>query len=147
MKFKVGDVVIGKMCANERYSLTRYGWTGIVVAIDSTRDEDICVSKSTASDSQRFWVSSKYFDLCDSDLGTGAYRESRKIFISTRIKRVIYNKPATIVFWTDDTKTVVKCQKGEKFDKEKGLALCIAKKALGNKSNFNNEIKAWIEEK
>lgn len=25
------------------------------------------------------------------------------------VERVIYNAPATIVFWTDGTKTVVKC--------------------------------------
>jgi len=60
------------------------------------------------------------------------------------IKKVIFNDPATIVFWNDGTKTVVKCQEGDTYDKEKGLALCIAKKALGNKGNFNNEFKKWI---
>jgi len=62
------------------------------------------------------------------------------------IKKVIFNDPATIVLWNDGTKTVVKCQDGDTYDKEKGLALCIAKKALGNKSNFNNEFKRWLEE-
>ena len=141
MKFKVGDVVIGNKLADDKYSITDSDWIGIVVDTDSERDEDICVSKSTTGE-RRFWVNSKYFDLC-----IGDSHKSRSMCINTAIKRVIYNKPATIVFWGDDTKTVVKCQKGEKFDKEKGLALCIAKKALGNKSNFNNEIKAWIEEK
>ena len=49
-----------------------------------------------------------------------------------KIKDVIFNDPATIVFWTDGTKTVVKCQKGETFDPEKGLAMAISKKVLGN---------------
>ena len=31
------------------------------------------------------------------------------------------NKNATIVFWNTGEKTVVKCQKGETFDKEKGF--------------------------
>lgn len=62
------------------------------------------------------------------------------------IKKVIFNEPATIVLWNDGTKTVVKCQEGDTYDKEKGLALCIAKKALGNKGNFNNEFKRWLEE-
>ena len=62
------------------------------------------------------------------------------------IKKVIFNDPATIVLWNDGTKTVVKCQEGDTYDKEKGLALCIAKKALGNKGNFNNEFKRWLEE-
>ena len=61
------------------------------------------------------------------------------------IKRVIFNDPATIVFWTDGTKTVVKAV-DEEFDKEKGLAMAIAKKAMGNKGNYFNRIKKWIKE-
>ena len=61
------------------------------------------------------------------------------------VKKVIFNDPATIVIWGDGSKTVVKCQNGEKFDKEKGLALCYMKKMLGNKSNFNNVFKEWIK--
>ena len=60
-----------------------------------------------------------------------------------KITNVIFNNPATIVFWEDDTKTVVKCQKGDKYDKEHGLAVAIAKKALGNKGNFNEVFKKW----
>lgn len=62
------------------------------------------------------------------------------------IKKVIFNDPATIVLWDDGTKTVVKCQDGDEYSKEKGLALCFAKKHLGNKSNFNNEFKRWIHD-
>ena len=62
------------------------------------------------------------------------------------ISRVIFNEPATIVFWDDGEKTVVKCQNDEPYDKEKGLALCYMKKALGNKSNFNNVFKRFIQE-
>ena len=48
------------------------------------------------------------------------------------IEDVIFNAPATIVFWSDHTKTVVKTQNGETYDPEKGMAMAIAKKALGN---------------
>lgn len=61
-----------------------------------------------------------------------------------KIKKVIFNNPATIVFWADNTKTVVKCN-GEDFDPEKGLAMAISKKALGNQGNYFNEIKKWVE--
>lgn len=61
------------------------------------------------------------------------------------IEKVIFNHPATIVFWKDGTKTVVKA-KGEAFDKEKGLAMAITKKALGNKGNYFNTIKKWVGE-
>lgn len=63
-----------------------------------------------------------------------------------QIKRVIFNDPATIVIWADDSKTVVKCQPGDTYSKETGLALCIAKKFLGNKGNFNEVFKKWIPE-
>lgn len=61
------------------------------------------------------------------------------------IKNVIFNDPATIVFWSDGSKTVVKCQNDESYDPEKGLVMAISKKALGNKGNYYNEIKKWTE--
>lgn len=60
------------------------------------------------------------------------------------IKNVIFNDPATIVFWTDGSKTVVKAQDGDIFDPEKGLTMAITKKALGNKGNYCNELKKWL---
>lgn len=59
------------------------------------------------------------------------------------IKKVKFNPPATIVFWTDNTKTVVKCS-GEDYDPEKGLAMCICKKMLGNKGNYYEVFKKWL---
>lgn len=60
------------------------------------------------------------------------------------IKRVIFNPPATIVFWSDGTKTVVKANGDDIFDPEKGLAMAISKKALGNKGNYYNVFKRFI---
>ena len=61
------------------------------------------------------------------------------------IKKVIFNNPATIVLWSDNTKTVVKCKEGDTFNEELGLAMCISKKYLGNK--FHAEFKKWVPEK
>ena len=63
------------------------------------------------------------------------------------IHKVIFNAPATIVYWTDGTKTVVKCQPGDVYSEELGLAMAISKKYLGNKGNFNDEFKKWLPEK
>ena len=63
--------------------------------------------------------------------------------IRSRIKNVKFNPPATIVFWTDNTKTVVKCN-GEDYDPEKGLAMCICKKMFGNKGNYYEIFKKWL---
>ena len=60
------------------------------------------------------------------------------------IKNVIFNDPATIIFWEDGTKTVVKCQDGDEFDPEKGLAMAIVKKAYGNKGSYCNKLKKWL---
>ena len=62
------------------------------------------------------------------------------------ITKAHFNPPMTIVLWEDGTKTVVKCQDGDAYSKETGLALCIAKKALGNQGNFNEVFKKWIPE-
>lgn len=62
------------------------------------------------------------------------------------IKKVIFNDPATIVLWSDGIKTVVKTQGDDKYSKEVGLAMCIAKRALGNEGNYNNVFKKWCEE-
>lgn len=60
-----------------------------------------------------------------------------------KIKRVIFNDPATIVLWSDNTKTIVKAE-NEIFDHEKGLAMAITKKALGNEGNYYNELKKYL---
>lgn len=59
------------------------------------------------------------------------------------IEKVIFNPPATIVFWTDNTKTVVKAE-NEDFDPEKGLAMAICKKVLGNRGNYYNIFRKWL---
>ena len=60
------------------------------------------------------------------------------------IKTVIFNGPATIVLWEDGTKTVVKCSERDTLDPEKGLAMAIAKKALGNRGKYYETIKKWL---
>ena len=60
-----------------------------------------------------------------------------------KIENVIFNDPATIVFWQDGTKTVVKCHDSV-FDPEKGLAMAISKKALGNKYDYYDEFEKWL---
>lgn len=61
------------------------------------------------------------------------------------IKKVGFYDPVTVVFWEDGTKTVVKAE-NEAFDKEKGLAMAIAKKYFGNTGSYWNVFKQWIKE-
>ena len=71
-----------------------------------------------------------------------------KLFVSSKVRmiplieKVIFNPPATIVMWSDGTKTVVKVHDygsgdvNSQFSKEYGLAMCVAKKFFGSRSQF-----------
>ena len=65
------------------------------------------------------------------------------IFRIPKIEKVIYNGPATIIWWKDNTKTVVKCHKDDIYDPEKGLAMAICKKALGNGNKWHDTFKKY----
>lgn len=60
------------------------------------------------------------------------------------IRTVIFNEPAVVVYWADDTKTVVKCGENDTFDPEKGLAMAISKKVFGNKASYYETFKRWL---
>lgn len=85
---------------------------------------------------------------CGFDYGCSCYDSALRAFESLceDIDKVVFNEPATIVLWKDGTKTVVKCGKGDIFDPEKGLAMAIAKKVLGNKGNYYEVFKKFITE-
>ena len=81
-----------------------------------------------------------YRTILNSTYGTKAFKTN----YVPEIKNVIFNNPATIVFWDDGTKTVVKCQDGDEFDPEKGLSMAIVKKTYGNKGSYCNKLKKWL---
>ena len=60
--------------------------------------------------------------------------------------RCVLNDPATILFWPDGTKTVVKCQEGDVWDPEKGIALAMLKKYFGGSGKYNDIIRDLIPE-
>lgn len=70
------------------------------------------------------------------------------IFTKDMIKDVIINDRATIILWTDGSKTVVKCQEEDldRISPEAGIAIAIMKKVFGNKGNFNNILKDLVNQ-
>ena len=70
-------------------------------------------------------------------------KTTEKKSVNLPIEKVIYNDPCTIVLWEDGTKTIVKAQDGEKFDAEKGFALCLIKKYFGNTGAYFNLFKEF----
>ena len=57
-------------------------------------------------------------------------------------------KMTTVIKWKDGTITKVKTQtdKGDTYNPEIGMAMCICKKVFGNKGNFNEVFKKWLPE-
>lgn len=55
------------------------------------------------------------------------------------------DKGTVVVKWIDGSKTKVKCQDGETFDAEKGIALCFMKRAFLNRGCYNDVFKKYIE--
>lgn len=70
----------------------------------------------------------------------GLVYQECKVHPTFVIDKVLFNPPATIVFWLDGTKTVVKCKEGEEFSEWAGIALCLAKKLYG--PNFHKIFRA-----
>ena len=74
----------------------------------------------------------------------GLIIRTRRQINMQRIKKVIFNDPATIVFWSDGSKTVVKCGDNDTFDPEKGLAMAISKKFFDNTGYYYDVFKKWL---
>lgn len=54
------------------------------------------------------------------------------------IKDIKKNGPATIIFWLDGDKTVVKCQPGDQDDIEKGVIMALVKGIVTRQTNKKN---------
>ena len=115
--------------------------TGIVSAFENPIER----SRSSVYDNKKW---SEFVEYCKADVENARKLYMAPIFPTGKlpsITKIKFNPPATIIFWADDTKTVVKAH-DEGFDPEKGVAMAIAKKALGNKGNYYNEIRKCLDE-
>ena len=122
----------------------------IYVSVDGKRYEVINGSITERPGEQRLLkieckeAYTPYNEYCKADAEITRKRVTRTyadgIEEKFRIKKVIFNDPATIVLWEDGTKTVVKCE-NEDFDPEKGLSMAFTKKVLGNKGHYFETVK------
>lgn len=56
------------------------------------------------------------------------------------IKVKFYNRKTTVIWWNDNTKTSVVCDKEDTFSEETGVAMCYLKKIYGNTGKYMNKI-------
>lgn len=72
------------------------------------------------------------------------------------IKKVLYNNPATIVFWSDGTQTRNICPPDTPYSSDAGLAFCMLKKLMGGNEmaklfndwelkDCHNDKNHWVE--
>lgn len=68
------------------------------------------------------------FAMNSDDYAEAVRVDGLKIYIT----KVLYNNPATIVFWSDGTQTRNICPSDALYNPDTGLAFCMLKKLMGN---------------
>ena len=90
-------------------------------------------------------------DICEDD----EYPEEEPMMFGIPdVIKVVFNPPATIVFWEDGEKTVVKCAEGQVFDRYAGFCAAVCKRLFGStaagkelmESVDEDNWKQWAEE-
>lgn len=62
------------------------------------------------------------------------------------VDRIIFNPPATIVFWKDGSKTVVKCHGDQTFNPYYGFCAALAKHIYKSNSAVNRMVDKYVSE-
>lgn len=135
-KFKKGAIVKHSNVDGERFVVECFDYIHLLIGLKRIYTNGNVASKILWTDPE--YVVSDTLDDEHNYCAHDTVNSSRLM-----IKKVIFSNPATIVFWSDGSKTVVKSYLDD-YDPEKGLAMAIAKKALGNEGNYYNVFKKWL---
>lgn len=146
------DIVIGNFYITITMTSNNYGFRRVVMGDDiyyngiKIAHDLIDNANRTICRKEKEMPPKNYFNYSDLSFAVGRMDRISLTPMRPDIKKVIFNDPATVVYWTDGSKTVVKCH-DESFDMEKGLAMAITKKFMGSntsKSNYNDIFKKFI---
>ena len=135
-KIHIGDIVIYSKMDGTRFVVDYIDNRNFLLGIREIRMNEVSINGINYGNI--LWVHPE-----DIIIANNRYKVEKSYNSETSIKKVIFNNPATIVFWSDGSKTVVKSYLDD-YDPEKGLAMAIAKKALGNEGNYYNVFKKWL---
>ena len=105
-----------------------------------------CISPNIADVVDRYNMGIKDFDILDNFL-RDARSTTGSVLVKYYPRKIIYNGPATIVFWNDGTKTVVKRSKKDKDNKYNAFCAALAIKTFGNNSQVMKLVNSGIEQK
>ena len=130
-RFKLGDTVI-KTCGMGE---------GLEWKVDAIRCHD-CTS--VCYNLTRPGTGATITNISESYLIPAKKEEKEKPVMDKRykVKKILYHGPATIVYWADGEKTVVKCMESDTFDPMAGFCAALAKRVYGSTGAVKQIIKA-----
>ena len=117
----------------------------LVFRAAQSREDIVVVGINDLIDVEYMAYMLRYDTMHGQFTGEISYDEESITVNGKRIKRVIYNDPATIIIWDDESKTVAKAEEGDEYDKEKGFYICLLKELLGNKKTLALINEHWNE--
>lgn len=131
-KFDVGDIVTVPYDHGKKY------WTVLAVRtnqIDMRATYDLVSEKMVT-----------LHNVPEGDITLIKYptQKKEKLTMNSRyeVKKILYNGPATIVYWADGEKTVVKCMDTDTFDPMAGFCAALAKRVYSSTGAVKQIIKA-----
>lgn len=89
---------------------------------------NFCIPSTLGKYGGTLYKTDASFAMNSDDHASAACLDGLKIYIT----KVLYNNPATIVFWSDGTQTRNICPKDTLYNPDAGLAFCMLKKLMGN---------------
>ena len=103
---------------------------------------------------RKMMVATNWNDIMGLDSWTKFYSDSVvKVDVNKPVKealpkpeKVIFSGRATIAFWPDGTKTVVKCKIGDFWDQQTGIAMAVLKKLYGTSDSKGNYWKNLVKD-
>lgn len=133
-KFKVGDKI---RAIDNHYYVTSLDnkWVGRVISIIDEESMSVeTISCKKKGKSETYNVNEEHFEKITE-------KEEQKILLE-KVKRYVINENATIIFWEDGDKTIVKRCSDEPFKKELGFLYAYFQKTSGlSKTKANKFIK------
>lgn len=142
-KIYVYEVTFNGSCSVKKYKYWSY------LKLEHNGNYEIVTDKMTTYSNSVLVVSIYYtYDTRHTE-GLREITSAKRVDVIKRtdgnVKNIYLNKEkgTTVVVWKDGSKTKVKCQDGEEFDAEKGIALCFMKKACDNRACFNEILKKY----
>lgn len=147
-KYKVGDkvrvredLIVGNNYSNEEGTLFADTYDSVVADMYDLRGKEVTITRVNENSYGKYHISGSARNWTDGMLETVAPKIVENFVINEmasfglQVERVIFNEPATVLFYTvpnyktgtfsKPRKVVAKCKSGDTFDRETGMKVCL----------------------